>query len=156
MQPISELNGIRGEQTDFNNIELLDEGRALDVQALALDNVAECEVSLPVGLALACSPDGSEQASAIYDPGAIRLIVNRSRSSSDPRSETFPHTGPHKLSPGELLELRILLDGSILEIIANGRASVCSGIYPSHSDCRDKRLFGGRCVQSSRNKIRPK
>lgn len=142
VQPIPELNGIRGEQADFANIQLSDEDRVLDVQGLALDIAAEFEVAGPVGLALACSPDGSEQTRLSYDPGAKRLIVNRNQSSLEPGNETFPLEAPHELSPGEPLNLRILLDGSVLEIVANGRTSVCSRIYPSRADCRGIRLFG--------------
>ena len=62
--------------------------------------------------------------------------------------ETFANEAPHALAPGETLQLRILLDGSVLEVIANGRASICSRIYPSREDSRGLRLFGHGLVKT--------
>jgi beta-fructofuranosidase len=41
-----------------------------------------------------------------------------------------------------MLKLRILLDGSVVEVIANDRTSLTSRIYPSRADSQQVRLFG--------------
>ncbi|MFN8565042.1 MAG: glycoside hydrolase family 32 protein [Anaerolineae bacterium] len=130
MEPVPELIGLRGTQADFADIRLEGEDVALDVEGLALDITAEFEPAGTVGIALACAPDGSEQTRITYDPAAQRLTVNRERSSLGSGNETFPTEASHAL-PGEPLRLRILLDGSLLEVIADGRTSLCSRIYPS-------------------------
>lgn len=142
MEPVPELNTVRGTQMDFASIRLAGEEIVLDVEGLALDMTAEFDVSGSVGIALACAPDGSEQTRVIYDPEAKRLIVDRERSSLAPDNETFANEAPCELAPGESLQLRILLDGSVLEVIANSRTSLCSRIYPSRADSRGIRLFG--------------
>lgn len=142
MEPVRELTSIRGQKTDFANIQLSGEDVVLDATGLALDIVAEFMPSEVVGVALACSPDGTEQTRISYNPRTQRLTVNRERASLNPGSEIFPNEAPHELAPNEPLQLRILLDGSVLEVIANGRTSLCSRIYPSREDSQGLRLFG--------------
>jgi hypothetical protein len=67
--------------------------------AVVLDISADFEMSGPVGLAVACAPDGSEQTRITYDPQAKRLIVDRSHSSLGQGNETFPHKAPHERIP---------------------------------------------------------
>ncbi len=142
MEPVPELKELRGSPTVISDLELAGGEHRLDIAGLALDIEVEIEVDGAVSLALACAPDGSEETIVSYDPRAELLSVNRERSSQDSENEIFAHEAPHKLAPGEDLHLRVLLDGSVLEIIANGRSSICSRIYPSRSDSRELRLFG--------------
>ena len=54
----------------------------------------------------------------------------------------------HRLDPGENLELRILLDGSVIEVIANGRARVTSRFYPSDAMSQGLRVISPEAVVS--------
>jgi hypothetical protein len=49
---------------------------------------------------------------------------------------------PHLLDPDENFSLRVLLDGSVVEIIANGRTSVTHRSYTTSPDCDRLALFG--------------
>jgi beta-fructofuranosidase len=148
LNPIAEVESLRGERVDFANLELSDQDRVLNVQGLAQDIVAEFEATGAVGLALACAPDGSEETRVTYDPATKKLTVNREKASLTAVGETTPNEAPHELRPGENLRLRILLDGSILEIIANERTSICSRIYPSHDDSQGVAVFGTGVLKS--------
>ena len=148
MEPAPELERIRGERIDFGDVRL-DGPTALPVgSGGALDVVARFAPAGPVGLVLARAPDGSEQTRIIYDPGAQKLLVDRERSSLLGDIETFPHAAPHVLAPGEPLDLRILLDGSVIEIIANGRTSISTRIYPSRADSQGVGVFGQGLLQT--------
>ena len=57
-------------------------------------------------------------------------------------NDSEPCTAPHELADGETLELLVLLDGSVLEIIANGRTSITSRIYAPAADCTGLALCG--------------
>lgn len=148
MEPVPELKLIRGEKADFTNIQLTDEGQILNIQGAALEVDAEFEATGTIGIAMVCSPDGQEQTRIIYDPKAKRLVVNREQSSLAEGNETFANEAPHELLSGEILQLHILLDGSVLEVIANGRTSVCSRIYPSRRNSQGIRLFGQGLLKS--------
>jgi beta-fructofuranosidase len=148
MEPIAELQTLRGDVTRFNAIQLSETDMTLDLRGAALDIEAEFEPAGTVGLVLACADDGSEQTRISYDPTNQQLTVNRDHSGSEDGSETFANTAPHSLVPGETLQLRILLDGSVLEVIANGRTSICSRIYPSHASSQGVRVFGSGTLKA--------
>ncbi len=142
MTPVPELARLRGPRAQFSDIRLTGDDHHLAIQGLALDIEVEFNPQGTVGLALACLPDGSEETRVSFNPETKLLRVNRERSSLGQGLETFANEAPHELAPNECLQLRILLDGSVLEIIANGRTSICSRIYPTRSDSRGLRLFG--------------
>ncbi len=142
MTPVPELSQLRGKCAEISDIRLTGGYHDLEIQGAALDIEAELIAEGTVGLAVACAPDGGQETRVSYNPDTELLSVNRERSSRGQELETFAHEAPHDLAPGENLQLRILLDGSVLEIIANGRTSICSRIYPSRADSQGLRLFG--------------
>ncbi len=142
MEPVPELNRLRGKPHEFAHIQLSDKDQILNVQGSALDIAAEFEAAGTVGLAFACTPDGSEQTRILYDSEAGELRLIRDQSGSSEGANLSPKVAAHRLLSGELLDLRILLDGSVIEIIANGRTSLCSRIYPMRADSRGIRVFG--------------
>jgi beta-fructofuranosidase len=142
MEPIPELEILRGEPVQVGARHLDGNETRLDVSGRALDIVGRFEPAVDVGLAVACTPDASEETRIAYDPERQELIVDRSRSSRLDEVEMFPHRAPHALAAGETLELRILLDGSVLEVIANDRTSISARIYPSREDSQGVKVFG--------------
>ena len=113
------------------------------------------------GIKVRCSPDGVEETVIIYDVFAGLLKIDTSKSSRSknifqpfpmPQAAFFPREmrtakdvrvqeAPLKLKTGELLELRVFLDHSILEVFANGRQCVTQRVYPSRDDSLAVRLF---------------
>ena len=148
MNPAPELKRLRGKRTEISDLRLTGGERELEIRGTALDIELEAEPEGGVGLAVACAADDSEETRISYNPDAKLLKVNRERSSQDEEQEVFAHEAPHELAPGENLQLRILLDGSVLEIIANGRTSICSRIYPTRADSQGLRLFGRGLVKT--------
>ncbi|MCY3780384.1 MAG: glycoside hydrolase family 32 protein [Chloroflexi bacterium] len=142
MVPVPELEQLRDSPTVINDIRLTGGDHMLEIGGAYLDIEVEFDAEGTVGLAVACASDGGEETRVSYNPDNQLLSVNRERSGLDQENETFSNEAPHELAPGESLQLRILLDGSVLEIIANGRTSICSRIYPSRADSQGLRLFG--------------
>ncbi|MGB1289347.1 MAG: GH32 C-terminal domain-containing protein, partial [Aggregatilineales bacterium] len=101
-------------------------GTALDIYAsFNIDSDEAC------GLILRSAANNAEYTEILYQPdtGALHIL----RHYDDANVETFAQGVLHPLDDGESLDLRILLDGSVLEVIANKRSSVTSRIYPSQS-----------------------
>lgn len=98
------------------------------------------------GLKLRAAPDGSEQTLVYYDRVAKRLIVDRNKSSLDPRTDNRAQSGPFLLAAGEPLRLRVFLDGSVIEIFANERACLTARVYPTGPKSAGMGLFtsGGK------------
>ncbi|ACB35555.1 Beta-fructofuranosidase [Leptothrix cholodnii SP-6] len=84
-----------------------------------------------VGLTLLANPAGSEVTRVVYWPEARRLSIERGRSSLEhgvKRQDVHAHL---LLQPGEDLTLRVLLDGSMLEVFANDRVCLTTRVYPT-------------------------
>ena len=48
---------------------------------------------------------------------------------------------PFRLAAGEVLELRVFIDRSVIEVFANGRQSLTQRVYPTRADSIGVRLF---------------
>ena len=141
MEPAPELKQIRGTHHAFAAIALASEPIQLAGVGFNLDLEFEFTGDL-LEIALACSPDRGEQTCVIYDRALQSLTIDRENSSAYTGVDRYPESAPHALAPGEALTLRMLLDGSVLEIIANGRTSLSSRIYPTQTEGLGLRVTG--------------
>ena len=142
-KPVHELEAIRGSSLSVEPMPV-HQITTLDIRGLHLDIEAEFEVEPGghLGLRLACSADGNEKTDIVFDAARSRLVVNKQFPRTNGAVTTHSREVPHALDPGELLSLRILLDGSVLEIIANGRTSLSRRLYPSSSTSDLVKLYG--------------
>ena len=143
MTPAPEIEAIRGEHfhmgaTNLTQAIPLDvRGRALDIEAVFdLDMDGSC------GIVVNCSPDEKERTEIVYDAAARQLIVRKITPEDDGSLVTHVREVSHDLVVGEALRLRILLDGSVIELIANERTSLTSRVYPLRADSDGIRLLG--------------
>lgn len=143
MQPVPELEAIRGQHHHFGP-QAIEGDTTLDLASLNLDIVAEFEPQSDgrCGLAVACSADVSTRLDIIYDAAAQRLSVSKVSSDVGDMHLVNTRDMPHPLAAGETLKLRILVDGSVVEIIANDRTSLTSRVYPTSAADNHLRLLG--------------
>jgi beta-fructofuranosidase len=147
MQPVSNLEMIRGRQHHYEALALNGEtplgarGQALDIEAMFTPGAnGRC------GIAFLCASNQRERVEVVYDHAAQTLTVRKIN--RDPSHAVNIHTRemPHTLDVGEPLHLRILLDGSVIETIANGRTSVTSRYYSTSSDHDHVALLGANAT----------
>ena len=91
-----------------------------------------------VGITLLASPNREEETRVIYERLPGRLLVDRTRSGSG--SSDSPSVAL-SLAPGEMLDLRIFVDRSIVEVFANGHACLTARVYPTRHDSYGTALF---------------
>jgi sucrose-6-phosphate hydrolase SacC (GH32 family) len=141
MRPAAEVRKLRGRRL----------GAELAGDCLELAAEIDPGDAQRAGLKLRAAPDASEQTLVYYDRAARKLIVDRSKSSLDPRTDHGPQSGPFLLAPGETLRLHIFLDRSVVEIFANERACVTARVYPSKAASLGLGLFseGGKAKLAS-------
>lgn len=134
MNPAPELEKIRQEHHQFSAGNITE--NPLPVSGLALDIQASfsIETNTQCGIVIAAASDGKEQTRIFYDANTETLRVQRQTAENDSDIDTKCQGVPHRLDSNETLDLRILLDGSVLEIIANERSSLTSRIYPQQTD----------------------
>lgn len=134
-QPVEEIKALRGSPIAIESTGATRgvlhrfEGRCLDIEA-----TFTMQDRLKVGLTLLASPDGQEFTRVYFWPDARRLVIERAHSSLDPQTRRQDIFGLLCLEDGEALQLRILLDHSVLEVFANGRLTLTTRVYPSRAD----------------------
>ena len=139
MTPVPELESIRGQHHHYDACEL-STTVPLDVSDLALDIVAEFEVNAGgyCGIRVTCSSDENERTDILFESAAQQLVV----STPLPDGKVQVRKASHQLAKGESLKLRVLLDGSVIEIIANDRTSLTTRIYPVQTEGHCMQLLG--------------
>jgi beta-fructofuranosidase len=100
-----------------------------------------------VGFIIAASPDREEQTLVYYDSSNHTVVVDRKHSTVLKGFSTAPVYGffySYTLSSGpEDLNIRIFLDGSLLEVYINDRFALTTRIYPSRDDSTGFGVFVG-------------
>ena len=156
IEPAGELDRLRKNPQSRKNIEVPAEGQVV-VEGIAGD-CKELQVTIDpqqaaqFGVKVRRSPDGREETAITYDPTRKVLRIEMDKSSLDrslrPRTyamtfmlkpgeenpEVSAQEAPLELKPGEMLNLRIYLDHSILEVFANGRQCITQRLWPTLED----------------------
>jgi beta-fructofuranosidase len=84
-----------------------------------------------VSVLLRRSPDGQEQTEILYDWEQGRLMLDRTRSSLDPRVRRDRREAEYASAQKESIYFDLFLDRSVLEVFVDGRASFAARIYPT-------------------------
>ena len=157
MSPVPEMESLRSVRRSLRSMEIsanseitLDNigGNAIEIRA-TIDPGSAREV----GLYVLRSADGAERTRISLYPqdhrhfGTSTLQLDVSESSL--RGDVWPRSaeqGPVPVNKGDLLELRIFIDRSIIEVFANDRQCLTARVYPAHHDSRGVSFFarGGR------------
>ena len=80
------------------------------------------------------TPRTSSRTAETYDPWSGTLALDRARSSLNRQMQSNTLSAPLALRNGEPLSLRVFVDRSIVEVIANERVSITGRIYPTLED----------------------
>jgi len=158
--PAPELAALRRERIAIA-AALLPPGRELLLDGV-LGDVMELELDIDpgtadeTGVAVRCSPDGSEETVIRYRPSTRTLSIDVARStkrrdvrySEGPldayggvRSPRTSVDAPLALAAGEPLRLRLFLDRPVVEVFANGRQCVTQQVFPSGPDSLGVKAF---------------
>ena len=163
IDPPEELNALRKNPQSLKDIEVA-EGKPAPAKGISgdckeLHVVIDPGQAISSGVKVRCSPDGQEETAIAYEPARKTLRIETGKSSLN--RSTRPHTyamtfmlpkgapnpevsdqeAPLDLKPGELLDLHIYLDHSILEVFANGRQCITQRLWPTRADSTGVAFF---------------
>jgi beta-fructofuranosidase len=146
MSPVPECEHLRGTHHQFT-ADTLDEN-VLPISSLNLDIHVSFKktTELQYGIEVARSDDGQEKVTIFYDTSTQTLRIQRHYAHPNPDCDSTLQGLPHYLSEGETLDLRILLDGSVIEVIANQRTSITSRFYPTQAESQHVRVINPETV----------
>jgi beta-fructofuranosidase len=143
MDPLPELARLRGHHHRIADVEVAGflpapqiQGRSLEIQ-LAMD-LGDAKES---GISVRRSPDAVEETTISYQPATHQVVLATTRSSQSPDVGGGIYHGALSLDPGEPLRLAVFLDGSVVEVFANGRTCLTGRIYPTRSDSLGVGIF---------------
>ncbi len=138
IQPAEELKALRENHQRMASVLVTPpiSGLLEHVRGDGLEILAEFDPgdAAEFGLRIRCAPDGSEQTSLVCSRKEKRLYLDRARSSASPDVQRDVQGGQFELKPGEPLRLHAFLDGSVIEVFANGRACLTERVYPMRAD----------------------
>ena len=144
MRPVEELERLRYNEHTLENLTVnADSEQTLET---ILGNTIELLIEMVPdgakqwGVKVCCSPDGEEQTLVYYDAAEGKLKIDTRHSSlwEGPKSV---EGGPFELKMGEILQLRVFVDKSVVEVFANDRQAVMRRIYPKREDSVGVALF---------------
>ncbi|MDQ1328110.1 MAG: beta-fructofuranosidase [Candidatus Poribacteria bacterium] len=92
------------------------------------------------GVKVFCSPDGEEQTVIFYDSVEKKLKIDTTISGLGDGPKSI-EGGPFELKSDELLNLRVFVDKSVVEVFANERQAVMRRVYPTRKDSQGVMLF---------------
>jgi beta-fructofuranosidase len=145
LRPVEELQSLRRQHWDFENLDLIPGGGGFTGEAGGdcLEILAEFEpdAEAEFGLKVRCSPDGEEQTRIVYQSERKRLLIEPERSSLSTVVDRDIRKAPVELDENGRLRIHIFLDRSVLEIFANDKTCLVGRIYPTRPDSQNLELF---------------
>jgi beta-fructofuranosidase len=134
-KPIVELERLRGKNYNYKNVSVTTnqtnvltepKGRQIEIRAkIATQNAVR------VGFDIAKSADGVEKTRIYYDFITGYLTVDRNASSTNPSVPRGQMGIPYPVNQSDTLDLRIFLDGSVLEVFLNEDIVISTRIFPA-------------------------
>ena len=142
-RPVPEVERLRSRGQHFAAGEVSD--AAVSVGGLALDIDAEFDARAAPSCGIELTA-GDDKLAVIYERSTQTLQVQRRYHQANADIDSGPEGIAHALDAGETLQLCLLLDGSVLEVIANGRARITSRFYPASADAPNLRAIAPAAV----------
>lgn len=139
-RPARELEALRGDHVGVSDLRLAEESKPLDASGTALEIGATISIEADAAFELVVrkSPDGEERTPIRYT--GEEVIVYREHSSLDPAVAADALRAPVENEDGEengVVDLRVFVDGSVIEVFANESDCLTSRVYPTRPDSTD-------------------
>jgi beta-fructofuranosidase len=142
MEPLPEYKILRYDEELYDNkiiknnkMTFKNNGRALELEMKIKINGDENFL-----LNVLESPDNQEKTTIGYDAVAGEIFVDRSQSSLSNQVHKTILKSTLKIEKGELLNIHIFVDHSIIEVFANNNVCISTRIYPTLEDSKNVSL----------------
>ena len=156
IEPVPELETLRRNHRRLTSLQISG-NRSVSLEGISGDCLELAAALEPgdaeeFGIKVRCSPDGGEQTIIAYNHEDKCLVLDAEQSSLSPDvASRGVQRARHELDEGELLQLRIFIDRSIVEVFANNRLCLTKRIYPSGENSLGVEFFvrGGSATLKS-------
>lgn len=142
--PIPELDALRTAERGIDRVPIADGWRAVGAEGDVLDLVATLAPEVGrIELRVRCSADGQEATTVGIDVRTGCVWLDRDRASRDPSATGGRYTGEVGAIAGPV-QLRVVVDRSIVEVFLADRAAMTARIYPTRPDSIGVEVVGER------------
>ena len=136
--PASEIQNLRTDHKQLRDLAL-PRSKPIELTEIIGEQIdLDIRIQTPqpglVRVAVRCTPDGKERTVITFDTLQGTLSLDRTRSSLDPNVDTVELHGKLRAHRTDGVDLRIIIDHSILEIFADEELALTARIYPTCSD----------------------
>lgn len=145
IKPHPNLDNLRGTQSTFNNLKLESggtnylnnyNGRHFEMKATI--NTGDAN---QVGFIFGKSPDKQEEYKVYYDFPKQQWVLDASKSSLSPLVRKDIRTGNYAITRGATINLRVFVDGSVLEVFIDDEAHFTGRFFPTLVNATGVDLF---------------
>ena len=144
IEPHPNLEDYRGEETSFGSLDLqpgesdyLDfNGRHFEMNTTINTGTAE-----RFGFIIGKSETSGENYKVYYDFITQEWVVDASESSTSDLVRRDIRRGSYSLSQGSTVDVRVYVDGSVLEVFINGESHFTGRFFPESADANGVDLF---------------
>jgi sucrose-6-phosphate hydrolase SacC (GH32 family) len=145
IQPHPNLINLRGTETGFTGLSIdptnsnyLNDFNNRHFEMVTTINTGDAD---QIGIVIGKSPNGEEEYRVYYDMTSQEWVVDASNSSEDTRVRTDIRRGAYAITPGSTINLRLFVDGSVLEVFVDDKAHFTGRFFPTRSDATGVDLF---------------
>lgn len=143
--PLPELDMLRVHERRIERVPTPAGWWAAGAEGDSVDLVATIAVDAGrVELRVRCSPDRAEATSVGIDLDAGRVWLDREQSSLDPHAADGRYEGAVEVATGDPVELRVVIDRSIIEVFVANRVALTARVYPTRADSVGVEVVGAR------------
>jgi len=93
------------------------------------------------GFIIGKNKSGSEQTRIYYDFEKQEMVVDDTQSSKREHIPLNIRTGKYSLGPNSKVNLRVFIDGSVVEVFINGKDAFTTRLFPLSKESTDVELF---------------
>lgn len=145
IKPHPNLKNIRGDKTSYSGLLIQEgnsnylngyNGRHFEMEAsINIGNANE------IGIILGKSPNGDEEYRVYYNVSTQQWVVDASKSSLSDLVRKDIRKGDYNISPNTTINLRIFVDGSVLEVFIDDKAHFTGRFFPTNNNANKVDLF---------------
>lgn len=145
IKPHPNLENLRGTQSTFNSLTLEGSGSNYlsdyNGRHFELNATINTGNASQVGFIFGKSPDSQEEYKVYYDFSTQQWIVDASNSSLSPLVRKDIRKGSYAINQGDVINVRVYVDGSVLEVFIDDKAHFTGRFFPTLANATGVDMF---------------
>ncbi len=150
-QPHPVMTSLRGQGNSFKEIKI-EPGKSFQLSngrhQLEIEAIISIKDAKKIGFIIGKHPEGKEYSKLYYDVVNKQFVVDQTKSSLNKNIPLATRTGDYSFNTAKKLNIRMFIDGSVVEVFVNDEAAFTTRIFPLLKESNHVELFteGGSTI----------